>query len=280
MTRDSLDLWDSQMRKGVREEVRKALSDLGEASGLPAGEGPVVELSELYFSFGDHSVLEGITLDLHRGETLSVLGGSGAGKSTILRLILGLSVSDSGQVRLEGQDIANVPLRQVLSLRRNMGMVFQEAALFDSLSVYDNVAFYLHEHTKLGADEIGRRVRESLELVDLAPDQVMDLLPAELSGGMKKRVGIARAVVHRPRLLLYDEPTSGLDPITTRTINDLILKLQSELEVSSIVVTHDIRSAFRISNRVALLSEGVLVFVGSPEDMVASEDEYVRDFLR
>jgi phospholipid/cholesterol/gamma-HCH transport system ATP-binding protein len=280
MTQDSLDLWDSQMRKEIREEVRKALADLGEPSGLAAAVGPVVALNDLYLAFGDFSVLEGISLDLHRGETLSVLGGSGAGKSTILRLILGLSLPDSGRVRLEGQDIADAPLSQVLALRRNMGMVFQEAALFDSLTVYDNVAFYLHEHTKLDEEEIGRRVRESLELVDLEPDQVMELLPAELSGGMKKRVGIARAVVHRPRLLLYDEPTSGLDPITTRTINDLILKLQAELEVSSIVVTHDIRSAFRISNRVALLFEGALVFVGTPEEMVASEDEYVREFLR
>jgi len=280
MTQDSLDLWDSQMRKEIREEVRKALSDLGEVSRLPVAEGPVVELKDLYLAFGEYTVLKGVTLDLFRGETLSVLGGSGAGKSTILRLILGLSLPDSGEVSVEGQDISNVPLTEVLSLRRNMGMVFQEAALFDSLSVYDNVGFYLHEHTSLSEDEIGRRVRESLELVDLEPDQVMDLLPAELSGGMKKRVGIARAVVHRPRMLLYDEPTSGLDPITTRTINDLILKLQTELDVSSIVVTHDIRSAFRISNRVALLFEGVLVFVGSPEEMVASEDEYVRAFLR
>jgi phospholipid/cholesterol/gamma-HCH transport system ATP-binding protein len=167
----------------------------------------------------------------------------------------------------------------VLALRRGMGMVFQEAALFDSLSVYDNVAFYLHEHTDLPEDEIGARVRESLDLVDLSPIQVEDLLPAELSGGMKKRVGIARAIVHRPGLLLYDEPTSGLDPITTRTINDLVMKLQGELQVTSIVVTHDIRSAFRISNRVALLSRGSLVFVGTPEDMVGSEDEYVREFL-
>lgn len=280
MTPDSLDLWDSQMRKEVREEVRKALADLGEESRLPTTEGPVVELRDLFLSFGDHTVLKGVSLELDRGETLSVLGGSGAGKSTILRLILGLTIPDSGQVRLEGQDIANVPLRQVLSLRRNMGMVFQEAALFDSLTVYDNVAFYLHEHTRLSEEEIEGRVRESLELVDLEPDQVLDLLPAELSGGMKKRVGIARAVVHRPRLLLYDEPTSGLDPITTRTINDLIMKLQTELDVSSIVVTHDIRSAFRISNRVALLFEGILVFVGGPEDMVASEDDYVREFLR
>lgn len=280
MTHDSLDLWDSQMRKEIREEVRKALADLGEESSLPAGEGPVIELKDLYLSFGDHTVLKGVSLDLDRGETLSVLGGSGAGKSTILRLILGLTLPDSGQVRLEGQDIANVPLRQVLALRRNMGMVFQEAALFDSLTVYDNVAFYLHEHTRLPESEIRHRVVESLDLVDLEPDQVLDLLPAELSGGMKKRVGIARAVVHRPRLLLYDEPTSGLDPITTRTINDLIMKLQAELDVSSIVVTHDIRSAFRISNRVALLFEGVLAFMGGPEDMVASEDGYVREFLR
>ena len=280
MTQDSRDLWDSQMRKELREEVRKALANLGDESTLPSVAGPVVELEDLCLKFGDHTVLQGVSLDLHRGETLSVLGGSGAGKSTILRLILGLSLPDSGQVRVEGHDIANVALTQVLALRRNMGMVFQEAALFDSLSVYDNVGFYLHEHTSLSEDEIRRRVRESLELVDLEPDQVMDLLPAELSGGMKKRVGIARAVVHRPRILLYDEPTSGLDPITTRTINDLISKLQTELDVSSIVVTHDIRSAFRISNRVALLFEGVLVFVGGPEEMVASEDEYVREFLR
>ena len=280
MTQDSLDVWDSQMRKELREEVRKALAGLGDESTLPSVAGPVVELEDLCLKFGDHTVLQGVSLDLHRGETLSVLGGSGAGKSTILRLILGLSLPDSGQVRVEGHDIANVALTQVLALRRNMGMVFQEAVLFDSLSVYDNVGFYLHEHTSLSEDEIRRRVRESLELVDLEPDQVMDLLPAELSGGMKKRVGIARAVVHRPRILLYDEPTSGLDPITTRTINDLISKLQTELDVSSIVVTHDIRSAFRISNRVALLFEGVLVFVGGPEEMVASEDEYVREFLR
>jgi len=277
---DSLDLWDSQMRKELREEVRRALADLGEDVSLPQPLGPVVELDDVHLAFGDHHVLDGVSLDLRKGETLSVLGGSGAGKSTILRLILGLSLPDSGQVRVEGRDISQAPLRQVLALRRNMGMVFQEAALFDSLTVYDNVGFYLHEHTDLPEDEVDRRVRESLELVDLAPDQVVDLLPAELSGGMKKRVGIARAVVHRPRLLLYDEPTSGLDPITTRTINELIMKLQRELDVSSIVVTHDIKSAFRISNRVALLSEGALAFVGGPEEMVASEDSYVREFLR
>lgn len=277
---DSLDRWDSQMRKDLREEVRRALADLEDESPAPSLTGPVVELEDVHLAFGDHTVLERVTLALHKGETLSVLGGSGAGKSTILRLILGLSVPDAGAVRVEGTDVSTAPLRDVLAVRRNMGMVFQEAALFDSLTVYDNVGFYLHEHTHLSEAEIGRRVRESLLLVDLEPDQVEGLLPAELSGGMKKRVGIARAVVHRPRLLLYDEPTSGLDPITTRTINDLIMKLQRELDVSSIVVTHDIRSAFRISNRVALLSDGKLAFVGGPEEMVASEDAYVREFLR
>ena len=277
---DSLDRWDSQMRKDLREEVRRALADLEDEGPAPSLTGPVVELEDVHLAFGDHTVLERVTLDLHKGETLSVLGGSGAGKSTILRLILGLSGPDSGAVRVEGTDVSTAPLRDVLAVRRNMGMVFQEAALFDSLTVYDNVGFYLHEHTDLSDEEIGRRVRESLLLVDLEPNQVEGLLPAELSGGMKKRVGIARAVVHRPRLLLYDEPTSGLDPITTRTINDLIMKLQRELDVSSIVVTHDIRSAFRISNRVALLSDGKLAFVGGPEEMVASEDAYVREFLR
>jgi len=277
---DSLDLWDSQMRKELRQEVRRALADLGDQATQPQLAGSVVALEDVHLAFGDYKVLDGVSLELRKGETLSVLGGSGAGKSTILRLILGLSLPDSGEVRVEGQDISRAPLTQVLALRRNMGMVFQEAALFDSLTVYDNVGFYLHEHTELAEEEIERRVRESLDLVDLEPAQVMDLLPAELSGGMKKRVGIARAVVHRPRLLLYDEPTSGLDPITTRTINDLVMKLQRELDVSSIVVTHDIRSAFRISNRVALLSGGQLAFVGGPEEMVASEDSYVREFLR
>ena len=280
MSQDSLDMWDSKMRREVRTEVRKALADLSGEFKAPVTEGEVVELVDLHLAFGDHAVLRGVSLSLHRGETLSILGGSGAGKSTILRLILGLLLPDAGEVLVEGTNVAEAPLRKVLALRRNMGMVFQEAALFDSLSVYDNVAFYLHEHTDLTESEIGACVRESLELVDLIPDQVEDLLPAELSGGMKKRVGIARAVVHRPRMLLYDEPTSGLDPITTRTINDLIIKLQTELDVSAIVVTHDIRSAFRISNRVALLSQGELVFVGGPEDMVGSEVEYVREFLR
>ena len=272
-----MDSWDSILRKEVRAEVRKALAALEEH---PLDMAPVIGLRDLSLAYGDAVILDGVSLELFRGETLCILGGSGAGKSTLLRLVLGLSMPDRGRVLVHGRDITQASLDEVLALRRRMGMVFQEAALFDSLTVYDNVGFYLHEHTQLPEDQIERSVHEALEFVDLVPDQVEDLLPAELSGGMKKRVGIARALVHRPEILLYDEPTSGLDPITTRTINDLVLKLQNELSVSSIVVTHDIRSAFRIGNRVALLSGGKLVFMGGPEEMIASEDEYVQEFLR
>lgn len=251
-------------------------------SGADGGNGatPEVELRGVGLRYGPKVVLEDVGFRLRRGETFSILGGSGAGKSTILRLILRLTLPDAGEVRVRGVDVTSAPLEQVLELRRRMGMVFQASALFDSLSVYDNVAFPLEEHTTLNDEAIGARVREVLSFVDLDPDEVGDLLPAQLSGGMKKRVGIARAIAHEPELLLFDEPTTGLDPITTRTINELILKLRRELSVSAVVVTHDIRSAFAISDRSALLHEGRIVFMGTPEAMRASEDEYVRDFLR
>ena len=237
---------------------------------------PEVELTDVTLAYGDRLVLDRVGFVLRAGETFSILGGSGAGKSTILRLTL----PDSGRVLVRGMDVTDAPLEEVLSLRRRMGMVFQASALFDSLPVYDNVAFPLEEHTTLSDDAIRERVREVLTFVDLDPDEVSDLLPAQLSGGMKKRVGIARAIAHEPELLLFDEPTTGLDPITTRTINGLILKLQREMNVSAVVVTHDIRSAFTISDRSALLHEGRIVFIGTPEAMRASDDEYVREFLR
>lgn len=240
---------------------------------------PLISLQGLSLSFGDHPVLDSISLDVNAGETVCVLGGSGAGKSTILRLILGLIRPDSGRILVRDDDVATAGHEELLLLRRDMGMVFQQAALFDSLTVYDNVAFYLHEHERLQESAIRKRVHDSLEMVDLDPGQVEQLLPAELSGGMKKRVGIARALIHQPSILLYDEPTSGLDPITTRTIDQLILKLQRDLGVTSIVVTHHIRSAFRIGNRVALLYEGRIKFQGSPELMMDSDDGYVIEFL-
>lgn len=271
-------LWDSGHLRLERAEARRLMEEARPVDPTGTGE-PLISLRDLDLRFSGHVVLDGISLDIWPGETVCILGGSGAGKSTILRLILGLIQPNGGQILVRGQDVATASREELLELRKDMGMVFQEAALFDSLTVYDNVAFYLHEHEDLAEPEVADRVHEALRMVDLDPEQVEDLLPAELSGGMKKRVGIARALIHQPSILLYDEPTSGLDPITTRTIDDLILKLQRELGVTGVVVTHDIRSAFRIGNRVALLYGGKIVFQGSPEEMMDSDDEYVREFL-
>jgi len=240
---------------------------------------PIIELRGVRLAFGDRVVLNGIDLVVEERETLCVLGGSGAGKSTVLRLILGLIQPDAGEILVKGRDMSSSSYSDVLEMRRDMGMVFQGAALFDSLTVLDNVGFYLFEHTDLPESEIAERVAHLLEVVDLNPTEVMTLLPSELSGGMKKRVGVARALIHEPCLLLYDEPTSGLDPITTRTIDELILKLQRDLGVTSVVVTHDLESAFRIADRLALLCEGDIVFEGTESEMREARDPYVREFI-
>jgi phospholipid/cholesterol/gamma-HCH transport system ATP-binding protein len=243
------------------------------------GPEPIIELRGVRLGFEDRVVLDGIDLAVAERETVCILGGSGAGKSTVLRLILGLIHPDEGEIIVAGRDMSTATFDEVLEMRREMGMVFQGAALFDSLTVFDNVGFYLFEHTRLPESEIRRKVVEALEVVDLDPDEVMHLLPSELSGGMRKRVGVARALIHEPRLLLYDEPTSGLDPITTRTIDGLVRKLQRELGVTSVVVTHDLESAYRIADRVALLYEGEIVFEGDPEEMRHSDHPYVREFV-
>jgi len=238
----------------------------------------VIRLQGIFTALGGREILRGLDLSIDRNETYVLLGPSGAGKSVLLKHIVGLIHPDRGRIEIDGDDITDRRDAELGPVRRSIGYVFQSGALINWLTVAENIALPMREHTDMDDDAIGDKVQGLLDLVHLSNDGAK--YPDEISGGMKKRVGIARAVVHRPRMLLYDEPTSGLDPITTRTINDLIVKLQTELDVSSIVVTHDIRSAFRISNRVALLFEGVLVFVGSPEEMVASEDEYVREFLR
>ncbi|MFQ5530534.1 MAG: ABC transporter ATP-binding protein [Gemmatimonadota bacterium] len=240
---------------------------------------PIIELCRVRLTFGERVVLGGIDLAVNERETVCVLGGSGAGKSTILRLILGLVQPDEGEILVRGRDMSHSSFAEVLEIRRDMGMVFQGAALFDSLTVFDNVGFYLFEHSDFSEAEITDHVMNALEVVDLNPNDVIHLLPSELSGGMRKRVGIARALIHEPCLLLYDEPTSGLDPITTRTIDELILKLQHDLGVTSVVVTHDLESAFRIADRLALLCEGDIVFEGDERDMREAEDPYVREFL-
>ncbi|HMA02389.1 MAG TPA: ABC transporter ATP-binding protein [Gemmatimonadaceae bacterium] len=238
----------------------------------------IVELEHVSLAF-DRPILEDVSLTARRGETIVIAGESGTGKSTTLKLILRLLRPDSGRVIVDGEVINDVTYEEALIIRQKMGMVFQGAALFDSMSVFENIAFPLREHTDLTEDEIEARVREKLEFVDLEPDRVMEQLPAELSGGMKKRVGIARGMAVNPAIMLYDEPTSGLDPLTTGTITRLIMKLQRELKVTSVVVSHDVRSAFRMATKVALLADRHIVFFGSPEEMTASQDRYVQDFL-
>ena len=245
---------------------------------VPSSREAIVELEHVSLAF-DRPILEDVSLVVRRGETVVIAGESGTGKSTTLKLILRLLRPDSGRVIVDGEVINDVTYEEALIIRQKMGMVFQGAALFDSMSVFENVAFPLREHTQLTDDEIEARVREKLEFVDLDPDRVMGQLPAELSGGMKKRVGIARGMAANPAIMLYDEPTSGLDPLTTGTITRLIMKLQRELKVTSVVVSHDIRSAFRMATKIALLAERHIVFFGSPEDMTASQDRYVQDFL-
>jgi phospholipid/cholesterol/gamma-HCH transport system ATP-binding protein len=227
----------------------------------------------------DTPILEDVSFTASEGETIVVVGESGTGKSTALKLILRLLVPDSGRVLIRGEDITHLSFEEALVVRQKMGMVFQGAALFDSMSVFENVAYPLREHTDMSEKEIEDRVREKLQFVDLEPDRVVGQMPAELSGGMRKRVGIARGMANNPEIMLYDEPTSGLDPLTTGTITRLIMKLERELGVTSIVVSHDIRSAFRMASKVALLHDRRISFFGTPEEMTASEDKYIQDFL-
>ena len=264
-----------RVRAAIRDEIQ---ADEDQDDSSPPRDTPVIELRDVWLAF-DRPILEGVSFAARKGETVTVVGESGTGKSTIVKLILRLLVADRGEVCVRGKDIEKVTYEEALKIRQRMGMVFQSSALFDSLTVFENVAYPLREHTNLSDDEIGERVREKLRFVDLDPDEVTRLAPSELSGGMQKRVGIARGLAANPGIMLYDEPTSGLDPLTTGIITNLIMKLQRELHVTSVVVTHDIRSAFRMSSKIALLHDRHIVFFGSPEEMAASDDKYIQTFL-
>jgi phospholipid/cholesterol/gamma-HCH transport system ATP-binding protein len=272
---------DSQrVRAAIRTELENVADENVEKQ--PAVEESeaieVVSVDNVSLAF-EEPILENISFKAKQGETVVVVGESGTGKSTILKLLLRLLVPDKGRVCIDGEDITHLTFDDALKVRQKMGMVFQGAALFDSMTVYENVAYPLREHTTLNENDIEGRVREKLQFVDLEPDRVMDQLPSELSGGMKKRVGIARGLANNPEIMLYDEPTSGLDPLTTATITYLIIKLQRELGVTSVVVSHDIRSAFRMASKIALLAEKRIAFFGTPEEMTGSEEPYIREFL-
>jgi phospholipid/cholesterol/gamma-HCH transport system ATP-binding protein len=268
------------IRRAIREELADEPTDeyYHETHPQEHRVTPVIEVDHVSLAF-DRPILEDVSLEARKGETICLVGESGTGKSTMLKLILRLLVPDRGTVCIHGEDITDLTFEEALEARQHMGMVFQSAALFDSMTVFENVAYPLREHTTLDDDAIEQRVREKLAFVDLDPDQVMSQLPSQLSGGMRKRVGIARGMANNPEIMLYDEPTSGLDPLSTGTITRLIMKLQRELDVTSVVVSHDIRSVFRMATRVAVLNERRIVFFGTPEEMAATDDKYLRDFL-
>jgi len=239
---------------------------------------PAIAVDNLHKSFGSQKVLNGISLTVKPGETLAVLGRSGTGKSVLLRLTIGLEQPDSGSIRIHGQDIAGLGLDQLGDIRMKMGFLFQHAALYDSLNVAENVAFPLQHHRReMSKSQQDDRVRQLLAEVGM--EGHLDKMPSDISGGMQKRVGLARALALQPDILLLDEPTAGLDPISSGEIDDLVLKLQAEHHMASIVVTHDLHSARTIANRLALLNEGNVVIEGSFEELQKSDIEFVREFL-
>ncbi|MGA2907283.1 MAG: ATP-binding cassette domain-containing protein [Terracidiphilus sp.] len=240
---------------------------------------PVVAVENVYKSFDSYKVLNGISLSVNRGETLAVLGRSGTGKSVLLRLIIGLDRPDSGAIRIHGQAIAGLALDRMGEIRKKMGFLFQQAALYDSLTVQENVVFPLEHHRRdMSKSERADRVRQLLAEVGLDSD--IDKMPSDISGGMQKRVGLARALALEPEILLLDEPTAGLDPISSAEINELILKLQKERRMASIVVTHDLHSARTIAGRLALLNEGDVAIEGTFEDLQQSDIGFVMEFLK
>ena len=238
----------------------------------------MIELSQICKQFGGQPVLRGVDLKIHRGRTRVILGLSGSGKSVLMKHIIGLLQPDSGSIKVDGEEITGLTDKALLKVRRKFGMVFQQSALFDSMSVGDNVAFPLREHTRDSPRAIAEKVEATLSQVGLA--QVSHKFPAELSGGMRKRVGLARAIILGPSCVLYDEPTTGLDPLTTDNVDQMILDAKAQLQVTSVVISHDIGSAFKVGDDIAFIHEGSIVADGTPEAMRHSPHPFVQRFLR
>lgn len=239
---------------------------------------PFAFFDEVRKSFDGNEVLRGLTLLIRKGEALVILGGSGTGKTVILKHIVGLLTPDEGRIFVDGKDITEYEENQFLPVRRKVGFLFQGGALFDSMTVFENVAFPLREHTHLTQGKIEERVREKLKLMGLEGTDWM--MPDKLSGGMRKRVALARAIILEPEALLYDEPTTGLDPITTRWVSKLMRNIHESLNITSIIVTHNIQSALAVADRIAFLYRGRIKFVGTPDEIKACGDHIVREFLR
>lgn len=237
----------------------------------------MIEIINVSKNFDGHKVLDNLNLNIRSGETTVIIGRSGCGKSVLLKHIIGLLKPDSGHVLIDGKDTTRMDEKELNEIRMKFGMLFQGAALFDSLTILENVGFAMLEHTNATREEMEKRVKECLALVGLK--DIENKKPAELSGGMKKRVGLARAILVRPQIMLYDEPTTGLDPIMGDSINDLIVKLHSKLNVTSIAVTHDMTSAYKIGNRIAMLYNGKIIADGTPDEIKNTKDPIVKQFI-
>ena len=237
----------------------------------------MIEVRELTKNFGAQKVLDSVSFRIENGESVVIIGRSGGGKSVLLKPIIGLLKPDSGEVLIDGENIELMNERQLLRVRRKFGMLFQGAALFDSMTVAENVAFGLRRHENLTEAEIAKRVARTLEVVDLPGTE--DKNPAELSGGMRKRVGLARAIIYEPQFVLYDEPTTGLDPIVSDSIDKLMMRVHEHMKATTVVVTHDMRTARRVGNRVLMLHEQKIHVTGTPEEIFASQDPVVRQFI-
>jgi phospholipid/cholesterol/gamma-HCH transport system ATP-binding protein len=239
---------------------------------------PLIRFEDLYLAFGDKPVYEGLSLTVYRGQTLAVIGGSGCGKSVLLKCLIGLMCPDSGRIFYEGMEVSQLPEKALRAIRKDIAMVFQGAALFDSLSVGENLAYPLREHMpEMPEKEIASRVAQTLELVNLSGIESMQ--PSDLSGGMRKRVGLARAIMTTPKVILWDEPTTGLDPISTRMIDELIISMTKHLGCTSLVVTHDMKSVFRVADCIAMMAHRRIVASGGVSEMRASTNPDVRAFL-
>lgn len=238
---------------------------------------PVIEFRDVSFAFGDRPILDGVSFAMEEGRTRVIMGASGAGKSTILKLILGLLTPDAGEILVLGKDVTKMKPREMRETRHSIGMVFQGGALFDSLTTGENIGYCPRESHNLPWAEVNTRVQEALKRVGL--EDVSAMMPSELSGGMKKRVAIARSIICRPKIMLYDEPTTGLDPIVSDTINDLIVSLREEYRVTSIVVTHIMRDAYHVGDVFTMLRDGKIIFDGTAAELKATTDPYIKEFI-